>query len=76
MPKNESIVDWKPSNEPIVDWKPKSEPIIDWKSKNVIPAESRVDQLFEVVLGAGQPIGILLAITYPVAGTVQSSYSP
>lgn len=72
MPKNASIIDQKPSNEFIVDQKPSNEFIIDHKPKMEFIPSDTTDQLFEVVLGAGQPIGLLLTLTYPTAGTVQN----
>ena len=66
-----------PRNYIIEDIKPKNEAVIDVLPKNLMGVgESLGDQLYEVVLGAGMPIGLLLTLTYPSAGTVQSSFSP
>ena len=67
MPKNEAVIDVLPKNKLVEDILP----------KNLMGVgESLGDQLYTVVLGAGMPIGLLLTLTYPSAGTVQSSFSP
>ena len=61
------VLDIKPANNAVIDNKPKNNPLnIDYGQ----------EQFYTVVLGAGQSMGLLLSLTYPVAGTVQSSFSP
>jgi hypothetical protein len=67
MPKNQKIVDWKPKNSIVIDWKPKN---VSTKMKET------TDQLYEVTLAVGSPMGLLLGLTYPTTITVISSYSP
>ena len=60
----------------VEDIKPKNEAVIDILPKNLMGVgENLGDQLYEVVLGAGMYMGIP-PHTYPVAGPVQSPYSP
>ena len=60
MPKNLLIEDTKPKMGLLSDTKPKM---------GLIPRDS-ITQSYQVILGAGQPMGLLLAITYSTIGTV------
>ena len=66
MPRDLKAVGVKPKNLEARDVKPKME-------GGVI---AEYDRLYDVTLAAGQPMGLLLTLTYPTAGTVQSSKSP
>ena len=53
----------------IEDTKPKISLIEDTKPK-ISALAGNLTQSYQVIIGAGQPIGLLLALTYPTAGTV------
>lgn len=73
MPKSLGVFDAKPSNQIVSDVKPFNQAVLDVKPRNKeIPSDSRL-QLFEVVLGRGQPIGLLLSLTYKEDITVISA---
>ena len=67
MPKNLDIVDVKPKSDVVYDYKPKN----DARSGLIT-----TDQLYTMNISAGQPMGLLLALTYKEAFTVISSKSP
>ena len=59
MPKNLRVIDVVPRNEAVID---------------VLPKNMRIDpqtltRNYTVNIGAGQPIGLLLTLTYPAAIT-------
>jgi len=57
----------------IVDYKPKIEAITDYKPKAVVGKIGLTERLYEVSVAAGMPMGLLLSLTYPSAGTFISS---
>ena len=59
-----------PKNLLVEDTKPKMGLVEDTKPKMDLISRDSITQSYQVVLGAGMPMGLLLAITYPVAGTV------
>lgn len=61
MPKNSGVLDIKPKNNLVIDTKPRNS-----------NTTFGIDQLFTVNISAGQPMGLLLALTYPVAFSVLS----
>ena len=75
MPKNLSVIDILPKNLTAIDILPENNAVIDILPKNMT-INSTTEQYYSVVLGRGMPIGLLLALTYPAAGTVSSSYAP
>ena len=62
MPKNFSVIDIVPKNEAVIDILP----------KNMAIDPQTMTRSYQVVIGAGQPIGLLLTLTYPTTGTVTS----
>lgn len=63
MTKNIKVVDTQPRNSDVVDTQPRNQNI---------SFDFGTEQLFTVILGAGQSMGLLLSLTYATAGTVQS----
>ena len=63
-----SLEDVKPKVSLIEDTKPKSS-IEDTKPK-LSALAGNLTQSYQVIINAGQPIGLLLALTYPTIGTV------
>lgn len=57
MPKNLRVIDVKPQNEAVIDTKPKMQ---------AIDSET-LTRSYLVNIDAGQPIGLLLTLTYPSA---------
>ena len=69
MPKNFLVSDIKPKNRFVSDTKSQNSLVLDSKPKmNTFGPE--ITRSYSVVLGAGQSMGLLLALTYPTAGTV------
>lgn len=77
MSQNAGVFDSKPQNNLVVDSKSNNKAVIDSKSQNFATGYSpfETEQLFTVVIPAGQPMGLLMALTYPTAGTVQSPFT-
>ncbi len=69
MPNNKGITDIKPENNQATDIKPINNDVIDIKPNNF--TMSGVTQFYTDTrtVEAGQVMGLLLALTYPVAGT-------
>ena len=59
-----------PKNLLIEDTKPKMGLLSDTKPKMGLISRDSVTQSYQVILGVGQPMGLLLAITYPISGTI------
>ena len=72
IPKNQQALDVLPRNEAVIDFKPQNEAVIDVLPKNMRIDPQTLTRSYEVVIGAGQPIGLLLTLTYPTTGTVIS----
>lgn len=73
MSSNKGVIDSKPSNLDAIDPLSNNKASVDTKPNNQISTFGlESEQLFTVVIPRGQSMGLLLALTYPVAGTVQS----
>jgi hypothetical protein len=71
--KNGLIIEAVPKNNTVLDIKPVNEKIISNTPKNNGVDNTFTDQLFEVTVTAGMPMGLLLTLTYPSTATYISS---
>ena len=69
MPKNRLVFNEVPKNNLVFDEVPKNRLVFDEKP-NTSNMKGELPRGFSVVLFAGMPIGLLLTLTYPIAGTV------
>lgn len=77
MPRNLQVLDVKPRLNQVADAKPQNLKTIDTKPQNVaIFTSFATEQLYTVSYAAGQPMGLLLALTYNTGGTVITNKSP
>ena len=56
-----------PKNLKVIDVVPKNEAVIDITPKNMAIDPQTLTRNYLVNIGAGQPIGLLLTLTYPTA---------
>ena len=64
MPKNLAVVDIK-STGSALDAKSKNSAVLDIKSTNLKPITEEVAYLDSKTISKGQPMGLLLSLTYP-----------
>lgn len=73
MSKNQSVVNTKPLNQAVVDRKPFNKVVVNPKPLMTSHSIFETEQLFQVIIRPGMPIGgLLLALTYTQGGTVMS----
>lgn len=72
MTKNYLVEDYQPNNQLVLDYKPITKADVIFPNNSGIDFNFGSEQLFTVILGAGSPYGLLLTLTQPTAGTVQS----
>lgn len=59
-----NVIDAKPKNEVVLDYKPKVETTLDFKPR-VTADGALAYQSYSSVIQKGEPMGLLLALTYP-----------
>ena len=69
MPKVYSAIDIKPVNARVVDTKPNSYQVVDVKPLMNKAFDETVTYIDTRTISQGQPMGLLLALTYPTAFT-------
>lgn len=69
------VIDVKPKNELILDYKPKNTLILENKPK--ITTDKRfTDQIYPSTINKGEPMGLLLALTYPNTFSFTTTFHP
>ena len=77
MAKNQNVQDLRPVGGIAEDIKAKNQIVQDVRlTGNTLLEDFGTERFYTVVFQAGQSMGLLLALTYTTAGTVDSSKSP
>lgn len=71
MSYNANIVNTRPSNQGFRDVNPNNSSFNDVNPKNVMPS-IETEQYYESTINKGEPMGLLLALTYPNTFTFQT----
>lgn len=72
---NASFKDSRPSNNSFSDTKPVNATVDDTRPKN-ISVNFETEVYYESTINVGEPMGLLLSLTYPNTFTFQTSFHP
>ena len=75
MPKNYIVQDVKPRKSVVQDVKPSTNLVLDVKSKNKSVGEETKTYFDTKTISIGQPMGLLLSLTYPSTFSFQAERS-
>lgn len=59
------VIDPKPKNSRVVDVSPQNSAVLEVKSRNILVFRETKVYEYDANIRAGQPMGLLLALTYP-----------
>jgi hypothetical protein len=73
MPNNNQVFDVKPLNKQVKDTRSNNQQVEDFRPNNSDFAYP-LNKMFTATIQVGQPMGLLLALTYPASSTFDTPY--